>query len=132
METALALVLLGYSMLLQSCSVAMAAGGHEKQDTSVAFPGSNRAVIISKLGPPEISQQFPDGRIQDSYLVKQGNEKSSGRAWAFAGLDLLSLGLWEAVATPYELAQKEENFRLLITYDQGGNVVEVQRLGGKP
>ena len=86
----------------------------------------------SKLGPPETSQQFPDGRIQDSYLIKQGNEKSSGRAWAFAGLDLLSLGLWEAVATPYELAQKEEDFRLLITYDQGGNVVEVQRLGGKP
>ncbi len=132
METALALVLLGYSMLLQSCSIAMAASGHEKRDTSVAFPGSNRAVIISKLGPPETSQQFPDGRIQDSYLIKQGNEKSSGRAWAFAGLDLLSLGLWEAVATPYELAQKEEDFRLLITYDRGGNVVEVQRLGGKP
>ena len=46
METALALVLLGYSMLLQSCSIAMAASGHEKRDTSVAFPGSNRAVII--------------------------------------------------------------------------------------
>jgi len=131
-DTTLAVVLLGYSVLLQACSVAMAARGHEKQDTSIAFPGSNRAVIISKLGAPETTQRLPDGKIQDSYLIKQGNEKSSGRAWAFAGLDLLSLGLWEVVATPYELAQKEENFRLLITYDEGGNVVEVQRLGGMP
>lgn len=126
---AVAVALLG--AILQACSVGMAASGHEQMDTSIAFPGSNRSVIISKLGPPETSRKLEDGRIQDSYLIKKGNEKSSGRAWAFAGLDLLTIGLWEVVATPYELAQGEETYRLLITYDQDGTVAEVQRVGGK-
>jgi hypothetical protein len=117
--------------MLPGCSVGMAASGHEQMDTTVAFPGSNRAVIVSKLGPPETSQKQEDGKIVDSYLIKKGNEKSSGRAWAFAGLDLLTLGLWEVVATPYELAQGEETYRMLITYDTEGNVVEVQRMGTK-
>jgi hypothetical protein len=126
---AILITLLG--MTLQACSVGMAASGHESMDTSIAFPGSNRAVIISKLGPPETSRQIENGKIQDSYLIKKGNEKSSGRAWAFAGLDLLTLGLWEVVATPYELAQGEEAYRLLITYNPDGTVAEVQRMGGK-
>jgi len=128
-EAAILIGLLG--LLLQGCSVGMAASGHEQQDTSIAFPGSNRSVIVSKLGPPETSQKLEDGRIQDSYLIKKGNEKSSGRAWAFAGLDLLTLGLWEVVATPYELAQSEEAYRLLITYAPDGTVQDVQRLGNK-
>ena len=131
LEAAIAIVLLGYSLALQACSVGMAASGHEKMDTSIAFPGSNRAVIVSKLGPPETSRQMEDGKIQDSYLIKQGNEKSSGRAWAFAGLDLLTLGLCEAVGTPYELAQSEETYRLLITYNPDGTVAGVQKMGGK-
>jgi hypothetical protein len=130
-ETAIVIMLLGYSALLQGCSVGMAASGHEQMDTSIAFPGSNRSVIISKLGPPETSRKLEDGRIQDSYLIKKGNEKSSGRAWAFAGLDLLTIGLWEVVATPYELAQGEDVYRLLITYALDGTVQEVQRVGGK-
>lgn len=128
-ETAIVIALL--CMLLQSCSVGMAASGHEKMDTSIAFPGSTRSVVISKLGPPETSRKLEDGRIQDSYFIQKGNEKSSGRAWAFAGLDLLTLGVWEVVATPYELAQGEDTYRLLITYDADGTVEEVQRTGGR-
>ena len=109
----------------------MAASGHKKQDTTVLFPGSNRAVIMSKLGPPETSKKNDDGTTIDSYLIKEGDEKSSGRAWAFAGLDLLTLGLWELVATPYELAQGETSYRVLITYDEQGEVTDVQRLGSQ-
>ena len=130
-QMVIAIVLLGYSVALQACSVGMAASGNKQQDTSIIFPGSNRAVIISKLGPPETSRKLEDGKIEDSYLIKEGNEASSGRAWAHAGLDLLSLGLWEAVATPYELVQTEERSRFLITYDAAGNVVDIQKLGGK-
>jgi hypothetical protein len=100
-------------------------------DDSIVFPGSNRAVIISKLGPPETSQKLPDGTTKDSYLIKKGNESSSGRAWAHAGLDLLSFFIWELVATPYELMQTEETYRLLITYDSSGAVTDVQKLGVK-
>jgi hypothetical protein len=119
------------SIALQPCSVGMAASGNKPQDTSIIFPGSNRAVIMSKLGPPDTTRTLDDGNTEDTFLVKQGNEASSGRAWAFAGLDLLSLGLWEAVATPYELAQTEEKSRWAITYDPAGNVVKVQKFGTK-
>ena len=122
-------VVLLSALLLSACSVGMAASGHKTQDTSILFPGSNRAVIMSKLGPPETSKKNEDGTMTDSYLIKEGNEASSGRAWAFAGLDLLTLGLWEVVATPYELAQGETAYRVLITYDERGEVKDVQRLG---
>jgi len=116
---------------LSGCSVGMAASGNKEQDTTIIFPGSNRAVIMSKLGPPDTTRTPEDGNTEDTYLIKQGNEASSGRAWANAGLDLLSLGLWEVVATPYELAQGEEKSRWAITYDPQGNVVNVQKFGAK-
>jgi len=125
-------IILGFALLgLTGCSVGMAASGHKEMDTSIVFPGSNRAVIISKLGALETSRKLEDGRRQDSYLIKEGNESSSGRAWAHAGLDLMSLGLWELVATPYELVQSEDSYRLLITYSQDGTVEDVQKLGAK-
>jgi hypothetical protein len=108
----------------------MAASGHKEQDASIIFPGSNRAVIGSKLGPPETSRRLDDGRIVESYLLKKGNEASAGRVWAHAGLDVLSWGLWELVATPYELAQGEERSRVQIIYDAAGTVTDVQEAGG--
>ncbi len=123
------LFLLGFCLgILSGCSVGMAASGHKEMDTSIVFPGSNRAVIISKLGAPETSRKFKNGKREDSYLIKTGNESSSGRAWAHAGLDLLSLGIWELVATPYELVQGGESYRLFITYDKEGTVTDVQKL----
>lgn len=122
-------VLMGLCTLLPACSVGMAASGNKPQDTSIIFPGSNRAVIMSKLGPPDTTRTLEDGNSEDTYLIKQGNEASSGRAWANAGLDLLSLGIWEVVATPYELAQSEEKSRWVITYDPAGNVTNVQKFG---
>jgi hypothetical protein len=123
------LVLVVFS--LNACSVGMAASGNKEQDTSIVFPGSNRAVITAKLGPPTSSRVLEDGNTEDTYLIKKGNEASSGRAWAHAGLDLLSLGLWEVVATPYELAQGEEKSRYTITYDPTGNVVDVKKFDEK-
>ena len=117
------------SVTLQACSVGMAASGHKEQDTSIIFPGSNRTVIQSKPGPPDTTRTLEDGKIEESYLIKQGNESSSGRAWAHAGLDVLSLGLWEVIATPYELAQGEDKSRWVITYDAQGNVTSVQKFG---
>ena len=68
------------SLALQACVVGMAASGHKAQDTSVIFPGSNWVVIMAKLGPPDTTRTLDDGKIKDSYLIKTGNEASSGRA----------------------------------------------------
>lgn len=123
---------LSFAVLLGGCAVGMAASGHKAHDTTVLFPGSNRAVVMAKLGAPETSRVLENGNIEDSYLVREGNEASGGRAWAHAGLDLLTLGLWEVVATPYELAQREEKTRFVITYDPTGNIIQVQKFGAQP
>ena len=56
------------------------------------------AYLLSLFIP--VQTAIDDGKTEDTYLIKEGNEASSGRAWAHAGLDVLSLGLWELVATP--------------------------------
>ena len=113
-------VLLIALTVASGCAVGMAASGHREYDDSIVFPGSNRAVVISKLGAPETSRKTDDGTIEDSYLIIKGNESTSGRAWAHAGLDLATFFIWELVATPYELMQTEEKYRLLVTYDKTG------------
>ncbi len=118
-------------LLIQACAVGMAASGHETMDTSIAFPGSNRAAVMSKLGPPETSRTLDNGYREDTYLIKKGNEANSNRAWAHAGLDIMSLFIWELVATPYELVQKENAYRLLIIYDSAGVVKDLRKRGPK-
>ena len=122
-------VLLIALTVASGCAVGMAASGHREYDDSIVFPGSNRAVVISKLGAPETSRKTDDGTIEDSYLIIKGNESTSGRAWAHAGLDLATFFIWELVATPYELMQTEEKYRLLVTYDKTGLVTDVRKLG---
>jgi hypothetical protein len=119
----------GLVALVAGCSVGMAMSGEEQKDTSVVFPGSPRAVIIAKLGPPETSTKDEEGRYTDSYYVIQGNAPSSGRAVAHAGMDLLTLGIWEVVGTPLEMgAGRENRSRLIIQYDEDDEVAEVQQI----
>jgi hypothetical protein len=115
-------LLIFFALTLSACSVEVAASGHNEPDTSIIFPSSNRAVIIAKRGARETSQGLEGGKIADSSLIKKGNEASSGRAWAHAGLDLLSLGLWAVVATPYELAQIAERTRRAVLCCHGVSV----------
>ena len=122
-------VLMILPLVMEGCAVGMAASGHEKMDTSVAFPGSNRAVVLSKLGPPDSSRSYDNGYREDTYIIKKGNEASAGRAWAHAGMDLMSLFVWELVATPYELVQMEKAYKLRITYDSKGSVKDILKKG---
>ena len=122
-------VLMILPLVMEGCAVGMAASGHEKMDTSIAFPGSNRAVVLSKLGPPDNSRSLDNGYREDTYLIKKGNEASAGRAWAHAGMDLMSLFTWELVATPYELVQTEKAYRLLIIYDSKEIVTDILKKG---
>ena len=111
----LSLVNLCCLLMTSGCSVGMAMSGEEQKDTSILFPGSPRAVVIAKLGPPETSTKDEKGCYTDSYHITKGNTPSTGRAVAHAGLDVLTLGLWEVVGTPMEMgAAKENHSRIII------------------
>lgn len=117
-------------LFLAACSVGMAISGKEQKDTSILFPGSPRSAVIAKLGPPETSTQSEEGTYVDTYLIVQGNAPSTGRAVAHAALDLVTLFMWELVATPWELAAgQEDRFRLVIYYDSEEKIKNVQKIG---
>ena len=116
-------------ILSQGCSVGMAMSGEEQKDTSILFPGSPRAVVIAKIGPPETSTKDEDGCYTDSYLIVKGNAPSTGRAVAHGALDVVSLGLWELIGTPLEMgAAKEDRSRYIIYYNKEDEIEDIQKV----
>ncbi|HHJ17118.1 MAG TPA: hypothetical protein ENJ80_10520 [Gammaproteobacteria bacterium] len=107
----------------------MAMSGEEQKDTSILFPGSPRAVVIAKLGPPETSTKAEKGEYIDSYLITKGNEPSTGRAVAHGALDVVTLGLWEVIGTPMEMgAGQEKVSRYIIYYDTEERIKDIQKI----
>lgn len=103
--------------------------GEEQKDTSILFPGSPRAVVIAKLGPPETSTKSEDGSYIDSYLIVKGNAPSTGRAVAHGALDVVTFGLWEVIGTPMEMgAGREDVARFLIYYDTEDKIKDLQKI----
>jgi len=116
-------------LVLSGCSVGMAMAGKDQKDTSVVFPGSPRAVVIAKLGPPETSTKNANGETVDSWLIIKGNAPSGGRAAMHAGLDVFTLGLWEVLGTPLEMgAAGEDRTRYIITYDKEDKIKDMQAI----
>jgi len=99
-----------------ACSVGLALDGEKQPDLSVLKVGAEKATIERELGPPKGEAQLADGRTQSTYVYEVGNEPSAGRAAVHAGMDVLTLGLWEVVGTPLEATQGNE-MRLVVTYD---------------
>ena len=129
--TSLALVIgvMSAGIAIGGCSVGMAMSGDEQKDTSILFPGSPRAVVIAKLGPPETTTKDAQGCYTDSYALVKGNAPSVGRAVAHGALDVFTLGLWEVVGTPMEMgAGREERSRLIIEYDAEDKIRNVQSI----
>lgn len=117
------------ALAISGCSVGMAMSGEEQKDTSILFPGSPRAVVIAKLGPPETSTKSEDGTYVDSYFIVKGNAPSTGRAVAHGALDVFTLGLWEIVGTPMEMgAGREDRSRIIIVYDKDDKIQDVQKV----
>jgi len=119
--------ILSFYILLTSCSVGMAVSGKENQNTSILFPGVPRTAVISRLGPPETSTLDEEGNYIESYLFVKGNEPSAGRAIGHGVMDVLTLGLWEIIGTPIELAAGSESYtRVIIYYDSNEKIKETQ------
>ena len=114
---------------LTGCSVGMALSGKENKDASILFPGAPRAVVIAKLGVPDVSTRDKNGNWVDSYLITEGNESSEGRAAMHAGLNLLTFFTWELIGTAWELgAGHEEVTRVLVYYNENDEVTNVQAI----
>jgi len=76
------------------------------------------------LGAPDSTIAREHGSTS-IYQFEIDNEPSPGRAVAHGAMDVLTLGIWEAIGTPIELASGE-NQVVAIEFDDEGRVVSVQ------
>jgi hypothetical protein len=106
------------------CSVGMALSGKQDPNLSVVRSGASRGEIELQLGAPISVIEEGKDRCRCLYEYDMGNSPSAGRAIAHGAMDVLTLGIWEAVGTPIE-GFKGDKRRLQIVYGPDNKVVDV-------
>jgi hypothetical protein len=115
---------LALALLSSGCSVRMAASGTDEPNLAACRIGASMTEIERELGAPVRTRDLPAGGQECIYEYELGNAPSPGRAAAHATLDVLSLGLWELVGTPYE-AIGGSKYQLIVVYDDEGRATEI-------
>ena len=117
---------------LAGCSVYMAAHQPTKKDLTVLEQGTPRRLVLIELGTPAASERDKRGNRIDCFQVTQGYSKGSriGRAFAHGAADLFTVGCWEVIGTPTELAFDGTQLRIQVTYTDG-DVVDSATVIGK-
>lgn len=119
-------------LLVQGCSVVMAAKQPDKKNLDLLQVGTQRSLLIAEFGSP-VHSETRDGVQYDIFNFVQGygGAAKTGRAVGHAAADVLTLGLWEVVGTPAEghFDGKEKSYE--VAYSEDGTVSNVILLGGE-
>ncbi len=111
------------SLLMSGCSIYMAASRSTKQDVTCIREGEHRDVIIAQLGEPDTSMKMESGGYKDYYKIATNAHSEGGKTAAVIGhatMDVLTLGLWEIIGTPLELAAQDKITTFILVYDYNG------------
>jgi len=97
----------------------MATKGTKEKNLSVLKEGTPRSIVVAELGAPKSTEENTD-----IYEQCKGDESSTGRAIGHGIMDVLTLGLWEAIGTPIEAAagSDKECYRIKVIYDENDKV----------
>lgn len=118
------------AVLLSGCSVSMAANRSTyKGDPTMIQVGADRAVIESSFGSPNMTASLDKGETKAIYKIDPNAHREGSRNAAVAGhvvADVLTLGLWEAVGTPLELAAQDKLTTYIIVYGKDDKVKSVE------
>lgn len=114
------------------CSVYKASNQPGKKNLSVLGTGTPRSYVIAELGAPVWSGE-KDGGKADVFTFTQGYSTGAkvGRAAFHAAADVVTIGLWEVVATPIETIADGTDMKVEITYDAEERVKVVSYLQGR-
>jgi len=87
--------------------------------------------IENALGPPDMAVSLDNGRTKAVYKIDPDAHSRAGRnaavAWHLVA-DVFTLGLWEIVGTPSEMAAKDQFLTYLIYYSKEGKIEQVETL----
>jgi hypothetical protein len=119
--------------LLTACSVAMSSNRSAfKGDPSLFQVGAERTLIEATFGPPATSASMAEGRTQATYRLDPKAHTEGARSAAIYGhlvMDVLTLGLWEVVGTPLEIAARDQLTSYVLVYgpDQKVQSVDISK-----
>ena len=118
-------------LALTGCSVAMSASRSTYKGDPAAFQiGADRSVLETTFGSPNMTASLEGGKTKVIYKLDPDAHREGSKAAAVVGhvaMDVLTLGLWEAVGTPLELAAQDKFTSYILVYgpDQKVQSVEV-------
>ena len=105
---------------LTGCSVAMSASRSSyKGDPAMIQVGADRSIIESTFGPPNLTASLGEGKTKAIYKIDPDAHTSGAKGAAVVGhlvADVLTLGLWEIVGTPLELAAQDRYTNYIVIY----------------
>jgi len=110
----------------------MAAKQPDKKDTSIFRVGTPRAMLLAEFGLPIVSEER-DGKKYEIFKFQQGYSAGAkaGRAVFHGAADVVTLGLWELIATPTEGVFDGDEVAFQVRYDEDDRVDEIVSLKGK-
>lgn len=106
-------------VLAQGCSAIMAGKKQTRKDMSVIRIGGDRDDIVQVLGAPYMTQRNEDGSCKDVYKLVENAGTKGTKTLAIVGhttMDVATLGLWEIVGTPLEIATQEHATTFILYY----------------
>jgi len=107
------------------CSVFMAASGPREPDFSKIAIGATRAEVHHELGKPTELISHPNG-TRELYEFQIGNGASYKRAFANAGLDLMTVFLFEIYSTRAE-QNRAKVYNIVIEFNRSGKVIAISK-----
>lgn len=110
------------------CSVYMAMEGREEPDLVAVEAGATRQTIERQLGQAISTRPRSGGGSYETYHYIVNDKPSTARAVKHGAMDVVTLGIWEAVATPMEMTQGE-TYGLEVEYDRDGRALTIRRIG---
>lgn len=115
---------------LSACSVAMSANRSTyKGDPSIIRKGADRMMIEETFGSPNMTASLDNGETKVIYKIDPDAHRAGAKGAAVVGhaaADVLTLGLWEAVGTPLELAAQDKFTTYIIVYGRNDKIKSVE------
>ncbi|HAG52835.1 MAG TPA: hypothetical protein DCL21_03515 [Alphaproteobacteria bacterium] len=112
-------------LIVQGCSVYLAADGKESPNIQTFHDGMTRFQVESVLGAPTSYKKLKEANSQAIYEFEIGNEPAPGRAALWLGIHLITFSASELILTPYEL-NKGETKRIKVNYNEDEVVTHLE------
>ena len=120
------LALLVLAAMTGGCSVQQALTAQPGTDLSVLAPGAARSQVEYVLGPPIKTLRTRGGVVYSTYYIRSGTEQRTDLALANAGLDVVTLGLWELVHRRQGYLENRPRSEVMaVTYDDADRVIDL-------